>query len=68
MKNKSQNKQAAKPTPNADEEQQILEHIRKRAYELWEASGCKPGNDEANWIAAEREVRMQRDQARPRAS
>jgi hypothetical protein len=62
MKNKSPNKQTANPKPNPEEEQRILEHIRKRAYELWEASGCQQGNDHANWIEAEREVRIKMGQ------
>ena len=56
---KIQNKQPASPSPNSDNEQRILERIHKRAYELWEANGCQQGNDMTNWLAAEREVRMQ---------
>jgi hypothetical protein len=40
-------------------EQQILEHINRRAYELWQASGRPDGNAMANWIQAEREIRAQ---------
>jgi hypothetical protein len=59
---KSKSKQSAAST----EDQHVLEHIRKRAYELWEASGRQQGNDMANWIQAEQEVRARR-KPRPRA-
>jgi hypothetical protein len=61
MKNKS------KPSAANAGERQVLEHIRKRAYELWEASGCQEGNDMANWIQAEQEVRAGL-KPRPRAN
>ena len=31
--------------------------IAKRAYELFEESGCVNGNDKDHWLEAEREVR-----------
>lgn len=34
----------------------IIEQIRRRAYEMWEANG-KQGCDVAHWVAAEREIR-----------
>ncbi len=40
-------------------EQQIMERIRKRAYELWEAHGCPQGCDQQHWLEAEREIRSQ---------
>ena len=30
--------------------------IRLRAYEIYEERGCEPGQDEKDWLAAEREV------------
>jgi len=54
MKDKSSKQPAAK----AASEQHMFERIQQRAYEIWEASGCQPGNEVANWIEAEREVRM----------
>jgi hypothetical protein len=68
MRNKLQNKQPVAPDPNSENEQRILEHIRKRAYELWETNGCQPGNDMAHWIEAEREVRAKGGNPRPRAA
>ena len=38
-------------------EQQIADAIRKKAQELWEKSGRKPGKDLENWLQAERIVR-----------
>ena len=36
---------------------QDLEHtIRERAYLLWVADGCRDGESEGYWLAAEREV------------
>ncbi len=36
---------------------QDLEHtIRERAYLLWVADGCRDGESERHWLAAEREV------------
>ena len=36
--------------------------IRFRAYELYEQRGCTPGQEEEDWIAAEREVLSRHDQ------
>jgi len=36
---------------------QDLEHtIRERAYQLWVADGCRDGESDRHWLAAEREV------------
>ena len=36
---------------------QDLEHtIRERAYQLWVADGCRDGDSDRHWLAAEREV------------
>jgi hypothetical protein len=32
------------------------EEIRRRAYELYEARGCTPGQENDDWFVAEREV------------
>ncbi len=32
------------------------EEISRAAYDLYEKSGCVPGRDEANWLAAEQEL------------
>jgi hypothetical protein len=34
-----------------------LDSIAARAYELWRASGCVHGNDQAHWFQAEQELR-----------
>lgn len=36
------------------------EEITARAKALWEASGRKPGRDQQNWLAAERQLRKER--------
>jgi len=33
--------------------------IRERAYELYESRGCEPGQDEQDWLRAERELLKQ---------
>jgi Protein of unknown function (DUF2934) len=35
--------------------------IRFRAYELYEQRGCSPGQEEQDWIAAEREILSRHD-------
>lgn len=30
--------------------------IRQRAYEIYEERGCTPGNEQEDWVRAEREV------------
>lgn len=35
--------------------------IRFRAYEFYERRGCTPGQEEQDWIAAEREVLSRHD-------
>jgi len=36
------------------------EMIRERAYELYESRGREPGQDEQDWLRAEREILNQR--------
>lgn len=36
------------------------EEIRRRAYEIFEARGSTPGNDVADWLRAESELRRER--------
>ncbi len=32
------------------------DQIARRAYELYEASGCQPGREQENWLRAEAEL------------
>jgi hypothetical protein len=41
---------------NATESILSEEEIARRAYELWQARGCPPGDGSEDWIAAEREL------------
>lgn len=34
----------------------ILDAVAKRAYEIYERSGCQPGSDRKNWFLAESEI------------
>jgi hypothetical protein len=36
----------------------VEEEIRRRAYELYQQRGSKPGSEREDWLAAEREVRQ----------
>ena len=36
------------------------DRIRERAYELYEARGRKPGQDQQDWFHAEEEIRNQK--------
>ena len=40
--------------------EQINDAIRKKAQELYEKSGRKPGHDMENWLEAERIVKSQK--------
>lgn len=37
------------------------ERIAKRAWEIWIKRGCRPGEDERNWIEAENQLRAELD-------
>ena len=43
---------ASHPPQAADSRRQV----EKRAYELWQADGCRDGNDLNYWLQAEREL------------
>jgi hypothetical protein len=34
----------------------LYDRIRERAYEIWFASGCRDGEADQHWLAAEREI------------
>ena len=36
----------------------VEEEVRRRAYELYQQRGAKPGSEAEDWLAAEREVRQ----------
>lgn len=35
------------------------EQIAKRAHEIWVKNGCKHGQDEQNWLEAERQLKAE---------
>jgi len=45
------------------EEQIPTEDIARRAYELWEARGCPPGDGSEDWNAAVAELTARRNSA-----
>ena len=42
---------------NAHSDGCVTDHIRIRAYQLFEARGCQPGHELDDWLQAEREVK-----------
>jgi hypothetical protein len=36
----------------------VEDEIRRRAYELYQQRGAKPGSEAEDWLAAEREVKQ----------
>lgn len=34
----------------------LEDEIRRRAYEIYEQRGCKPGKHREDWLSAEREI------------
>jgi hypothetical protein len=34
----------------------LTDRIRERAYEIWFAAGCRDGEAEQHWLAAEHEI------------
>jgi hypothetical protein len=43
--------------------QDLSERIRERAYEIWNASGCRDGEADEHWLAAEQEILSSRRSA-----
>lgn len=39
--------------------QPTREQISKRAHDIWIKRGCKPGQDEQNWLEAEAQLRAE---------
>ena len=52
----SQPQQQSSSNPAFEE---LLERIKLRAFELYEARGCVDGKHEEDWANAEREIRKQ---------
>jgi hypothetical protein len=48
---------------NKSKTEKVLTHerIAKRAWEIWMKRGCRPGEDERNWIEAETQLRAELD-------
>ncbi|HRQ72391.1 MAG TPA: DUF2934 domain-containing protein [Phycisphaerales bacterium] len=47
------------PTPVGAPLEPTPDQIRRRAYELWIARGCREGHDLEDWLDAERELRAE---------
>ena len=43
-------------TARVREDSDVHEEIRRRAHEIWLASGCCQGDDVRHWLEAERQV------------
>lgn len=44
-------------TPSAGAVKPTYEQISQRAAEIWKKKGCLPGQDEQNWLEAERQLK-----------
>ncbi len=47
----------ARPMPKAVKV--THDQIAQRAHEIWLKRGCKPGEDERNWLEAEKQLRAE---------
>jgi hypothetical protein len=49
--------------PGQSKAEKVLTHerIAKRAWEIWMKRGCRPGEEERNWIEAETQLRAELD-------
>ncbi|KAF0138553.1 MAG: hypothetical protein FD153_1240 [Rhodospirillaceae bacterium] len=47
---------------------ELIERIRERAYQLWEAEGCKQGRDMEYWFRAEAQIAGEQAAGQARAS
>lgn len=54
MAKKSMNKTSGMSVP----QNQLTDMIRKKAYELYEKRGKKPGRDMDNWLEAEKIIKQ----------
>ncbi len=50
-------KKMMKKAASSCSQAQLSEEIRKKAQELYEKNGCKPGCDMENWLTAEKMVK-----------
>ncbi len=48
------------PTAHVAPDAPTPDQVRRRAYELWIARGCRDGHDLEDWLDAERELRAER--------
>jgi hypothetical protein len=46
-------------TPSAKGVTPTYEQISQRAQEIWKKKGCLPGQDEQNWLEAERQLKAE---------
>jgi len=45
--------------PSANTVTPTYEQISQRAQEIWKKKGCLPGQDEQNWLEAERQLKAE---------
>jgi len=50
---------AQTPATTKTTKQPTREQIAQRAHELWVKNGCKHGQDEQNWLEAERQLKAE---------
>jgi hypothetical protein len=59
MSSKSSGSSAAVQTQPACSRQLTQAQIAERAKAIWQAKGCPAGQDEQNWLEAERQLRAE---------
>ena len=50
---------ATAPRPATKVMKPTHDQIAQRAHEIWVKRGCKPGEDERNWLEAEKQLRAE---------
>jgi hypothetical protein len=50
---------AQTPTATKTPNQPTREQTAKRAHDIWVKNGCKHGQDEQNWLEAERQLKAE---------
>jgi hypothetical protein len=46
-------------TPSVRSATPTYEQVAQRAAEIWKKKGCLPGQDEQNWLEAERQLKAE---------
>lgn len=56
VKNNRPATQSGLPAPTITKDE-LLNEVKKRAYEIWLERGTRPGSDVTDWLQAEKEIK-----------